>query len=317
MQGVILAAGRGKRLYPITVTRSKAMQPVAGKPIVERVMDLLVANGVGDFVLVISSDDKDITRYFQKDSDIEADVRFIYQVERKGMAHALMTAAPLIGEDFILSACDNLVAEADVARLVRFWQTTPKPNAILTLMPVESERIRSGATVGLDGSWITHIIEKPRPEEILSNFASLPLYLFSPRIFDYLPEVPLSARGEYELQDAIQMLIARDGQVGSVVVDRRLTLTNAADLLAINRDYLMRDAGPPHLEPHSVGPNTQLVTPLRIEQDASIGRDCIIGPNVYVEGGCHIGNDVTLRDAVVLRGARVADGETRAGQVVV
>jgi len=311
-----LAAGQGKRLHPITVTRSKAMQPVAGKPIVERVMDLLAANGVSDFVLVISPDDKEITQYFQKDSDLEADVRFVYQVERKGMAHALMAAAPLISEDFILSACDNLVAEADVAQLVRFWQTTPRPNAILTLMPVAPERIRSGATVGLDGPWITRIIEKPRPEEILSDLASLPLYLFSPRILDYLPEVPLSARGEYELQDAIQMLIARDGRVGSEVVDRRLTLTDAADLLAINHDYLMRDAGSPHLKPHSVGPNTQLITPLRVEQDVCIGRDCIIGPNVYVERGCHIGNGVTLRDAVVLRSARVADGETKINQVV-
>ena len=75
MQAVILAAGRGTRLYPITKTRTKAMCPVAGKPIVERVMDTLVANGISEFILVISPDDSDITEYFTHKSTIDARVR--------------------------------------------------------------------------------------------------------------------------------------------------------------------------------------------------------------------------------------------------
>jgi glucose-1-phosphate thymidylyltransferase len=78
MQGVILAAGHGSRLQPITLTRSKAMVPVLGKPIVERVMEHLLANGVQDFVLVVSTRDRHITRYFRRESKIEADVRFVY-----------------------------------------------------------------------------------------------------------------------------------------------------------------------------------------------------------------------------------------------
>ena len=64
MQAVILAAGRGTRLYPITKTRTKAMCPVAGKPIIERVMDTLIAYGISDFILVISPDDSEIVGYF-------------------------------------------------------------------------------------------------------------------------------------------------------------------------------------------------------------------------------------------------------------
>jgi glucose-1-phosphate thymidylyltransferase len=165
MQGVILAAGQGKRLQPLTLTRSKAMAPIAGQPIVARVMELLTHNGVRDFVLVVSPDDREIERYFRREADLEAEVRFVYQAERKGMAHALLQAAPLITGDFVLSACDNLVTEADAARLFAFWQTTPAPTAALTLMPTTVERIRSGATVGMDGPWITRIIEKPRPEK--------------------------------------------------------------------------------------------------------------------------------------------------------
>ncbi len=317
MQGVILAAGKGSRLHPITISRSKAMLPILGKPIVERVMELLLANGVDDFILVVSPEDYDITQYFQQEAAFPAEVRFVYQVERMGMAKALQCAAPLITEDFVLSACDNLVTAADVGRLMAFWQTEPQPNAILTLMPIARERISSTGIVALAGPWITRIVEKPTPEEAPSNISSLPLYVFSTRILTYLPEVTPSPRGEYELQDAIQMLIRREGRVGGVMVERRLTLTNAVDLLALNREYLMHGDGRPQSEPHAVGPDTQLITPLYIEQGTVIGTRCVIGPNVYIERDCCIGDGVTLRDAVVLRGATVADGETIVDQVIV
>ena len=110
MQGVILAAGRGKRLRPITLKRSKAMAPVLGKPIVERVMEDLAALGVDEFVVVASPDDQELAHHFEQASELQARVRIVHQPERLGMAHALNCAAPLIRGDFILSACDNLVA---------------------------------------------------------------------------------------------------------------------------------------------------------------------------------------------------------------
>jgi NDP-sugar pyrophosphorylase family protein len=308
MQGVVLAAGHGIRLQPITRTRSKAMAPILGKPIVERVMDNLVANGVDDFVLVVSPDDHRITRHFREESEIEADVHFVHQPERLGMANALECAAPLISDDFVLSACDNLISAEDVGRLLAAWQASPSPSAVLTLMPVEPERWGSIGIVEMDGPWVTRIVEKPSPEEAPSNISSLPLYCFSRRILDYLPEVLPSPRGEYELQDAIQMLIQRDGRVRGVTVQRRLTLTNPGDLLTINRHYLASDQDLPQVAPRSVGRNTQLITPLCLERGTVIGDDCLIGPNVYVERDCRIGNRVALRNAIVLRGTVVPDG---------
>jgi glucose-1-phosphate thymidylyltransferase len=316
MQGVILAAGHGSRLQPITLTRSKAMVPVLGKPIVERVMEHLLANGVADFVLVVSTHDRHITRYFRRDSRIEADVRFVYQPERLGMANALHCAAPLIGEDFILSACDNLISPEHVGRMIEVWRSEPQPNGVLTLMPVESERLGSVGIVEMEGPWVRRIVEKPPPEEAPSNISSLPLYCFSRRILDYLPRVPCSPRGEYELQDAIQMLIENDGYVRGVTVTRRLTLTSPADLLALNRHYLLNGRDKPQLAPYTVGPNTTLITPLRIEGGTVIGRDCVIGPNVYVERDCRIGDGATVRNAVLLRESEVADGTVVEDQVV-
>ena len=316
MQGVILAAGKGSRLQHITLRRSKAMLPILGKPMVERVMLDLVANGVEDFILVVSPDDRYITHYFRRESDIKADVRFVYQPQRLGMANALACAAPLLAGDFILSACDNIVSAEHVGRMIDAWQWPSKPNALLTLMPVEPDRISSVGIVEMEGPWVKRIVEKPQPKEAPSNISSLPLYCFSPRILDYALQVRPSSRGEYELQDAIQMLVEREGHVGSVMCKRRLTLTNAADLLAINQHYLTSGSDRPQITPQTVGPSTQLVTPLRIESGTVIGANCVIGPNVYIERECRIGDGVTIRNAVLLSESVVPDGTTVADQVV-
>lgn len=317
LQGVILAAGKGSRLHPITTKRSKAMLPILGQPIVERVMEGLWDSGVDAFILVVSPDDEDIVDYFTHESPLGDHVSFVEQRERKGMAHALRQAVPHIHDTFVLSACDNLVSRDHVSALVSSHQSDLSRQATLSLMRVPAELIGRTGIVALDDGWtVTRIVEKPGPEEAPSDIASLPLYVFEPAILDYLADVLLSPRGEYELQDAIQMLIDGGGTVRGVLADSRLTLTNAQDLLSINQHYLLNGKQSPHLSPYTVGPNTQLITPLRVEQDTTIGADCIIGPNVYIERECTIGSNATIRDAVILRGAVVPTGSAIEGQVV-
>ncbi len=316
MQGIILAAGRGSRLYPLTGTRSKAMLPILGRPIVERIMEDMAANGIDDFVIVISPEDREIIQYFHSQSRFGSNVRFVYQPQRLGMADALGYAAPLITGDFVLSACDSLMAAADYRRMIGSWRTSRGLNALLAVMPVEPEKVSSVGVVEMDGPWVTRIVEKPALDEALSHTASLPLYCFSYAFLDYLPRVPVSKRGERELQDAIQMMIDHEGGVRGLFVDSRLTLTNPADLLMINRHYLAQDSDLPELSPRRVGPNTQLITPLYIESETFIGANCVIGPNVYVEWGCRIGEGATVRDSVLLREATVPDGQTVVGQIV-
>ena len=310
MQAVILAAGQGSRLHPITLNRSKAMLPILGKPMVERVMEDIVCNGISEFILVISPDDSQIKQYFEHESQLSIKIIFVIQPERRGMADALRYAAPFITSDFILSACDNLISVEHIKNILSRWHTDPRPNGILTLMPVTPDVIQHVGIVELEGQWLKRIIEKPSPDQAPTNIASLPLYCFSPRILDYLAEVKPSSRGEYELQDAIQMLIERDGAVCGVETAWRQTVTNAADLLAINKHYLIQGNQKPQLAPYSVGAETHLITPLHIEEGTIIGKQCLIGPNVYIERDCYIGNNVKIKNAVILRETRI-DNKTK------
>ena len=315
MQGVILAAGKGSRLHPITLKRSKAMLPIAGKPMVERVMETLRVNGVHEFVMLVSGDDSEIRRYFSAEALTDVDIQFVVQPQRLGMANALQLAGPYLRGPFVLSACDNLTPPGHVAALLA-QHGSRQADATLSLMEVDPALVSSTGIVEWDGDRVLRIVEKPTPAEAPSNISSLPLYVFSPRILGYLPEVKPSRRGEYELQDAIQMLIERDGQVTGVFTGNRLQLTNAADLLALNLHYLSIGSEPPHLAPLSIGPHTRLVTPLRIEEGTTIGPDCVIGPRVYIERDCRIGDGAYIEDAVILRGSVVEDGRQVVGEVV-
>jgi glucose-1-phosphate thymidylyltransferase len=284
---------------------------------IERVMDTLTHNGLQEFVLVVSPDDKAIYDHFTSHSRYADRVTWAYQAERHGMAHALQQAAPHIHGDFVLSACDNLVPEEHIAMMLRRFDHGAR--GVLSLMRIPIERSVSTGMVALNGDHgtgrITRIVEKPQPHESPSDISSLPLYVFASHLLDYLPLVKPSARGEYELQDAIQMLIDSGEVVAGVLTADRLTVTNAADLLKINLHYLAATGdrfvnGP-------IDPATNLIDPILIEAETSIGNRCTIGPAVYVESGAAIGHGVTLRESIVLRGAVVPDGAHIVQQVVV
>jgi NDP-sugar pyrophosphorylase family protein len=314
MQGIILAAGKGKRLHPITTQRTKAMAPVAGKPMVERVVDTLVENGIDELILLVSPDDQEIVPHFRR-TRTDLTIQFIVQPERLGMANALSLAAPYIHGPFMLSACDNLTPSGHVRELLAAHQQR-NANATLSLMAIDIAQAGSTGIVEWRDGWIRRIVEKPRPEEAPSNISSLPLYVFSPRILEHLSAVKPSPRGEYELQDAIQLLIEREGRVTGVLTESRNQLTNTADLLALNRHYLALNGNGEYVLATQIGAGTQIIPPVRIEADAVIGPACIIGPHVYVEQGARIGAGAQLAHAVVLRGTQVEAGRQITGEVV-
>jgi NDP-sugar pyrophosphorylase family protein len=314
MQGVLLAAGKGTRLHPLTLLRSKAIAPVAGRPLGARVADLLAAQGIGELIVVVSAQDAELRHYFASRANLEIPVRFVVQEERKGMAHALNLVASLLTGDFILSACDNLVTVEHIGKMVATHYQVGAL-ATLSLMPIDISHANKTGVVEWDAPFVRRIVEKPLPEEAPSNISSLPLYVFTPEILPLLPLVQPSARGEYELQDAIQMLIDRSGRVCGVLTQSRQQVTTAADLLALNMNYLNERPALIHCE--SPLPNgVEVIPPVVIEAGVEIGPGCKIGPRVYVEQGAAISANVTVSDALVLRGAEITAGCTVANEVV-
>lgn len=315
MQGVVLAAGKGTRLRPLTQTRTKAMSPVAGKPLVGRVVDTLTANGVDDLVMVVSPDDVAIRGYFDAGGAGDACVRYVVQTERLGMAHALGLAAPLLIGPFVLSACDNLVAPGHVGELIAV-QARHAAAAVLSLMPIDIALAPRTGVVVWEPPFVRRIVEKPRPADAPSNISSLPLYVFGRAVLDVLPRVQPSPRGEYELQDAIQMLIAETGAVLGVITDERRQVTDAADLLALNLDYLARMPDQQVVATTAAHVSVTFCPPVVVEDEVRIGPHAVIGPRVYLERGVCIGEQAQVADVVALTGACVPPGVTLSNRLI-
>ena len=313
MQAVILAAGMGTRLRPVTADRSKAMVPVLGRPLVERALLPFFENGVRDFVFVISPDDTEITRHFTERTSLDITARFVVQEERLGTAHALGIAAPFLRGRFAVSACDSLVDASHVRALLGEGDG---PDAVLSLLDVEPELVTRSAAVSFDGRTVRRIVEKPTRENAPSFTVSLPHYVFSPRLLDLLPRLEASSRGEYEIPDAIQGLIDAGSEVVGVRTKERLQVSSPEDLLKLTRQMFSGDSDSQPSDSTHVGQGHTFVEPLLVERGVVLGGGCEIGPEVFLESGCHIGHGAVVRRSIVLRGGRVARGETVEDMVV-
>ena len=305
-QSIILAAGKGTRLAPITNTRSKGMLPILGKPFLERIIRGMLSSGLRNFILVVNPEDHEFRQYFQKEFSLDVQIQFIDQDRQLGTAHALRLAAPHITGDFFLSACDSLVPEGEMNLLVSTWSRYPGSQGLLSLERIPQKDADKTGIVTLEGDKVSGIVEKPLPAEAPSNISSTPLYAFSSRILDFLSQLPISPRGEYELQGAIQMMIDEGQTVNGIFLKNRLTLTTAEDLLAINLDYLNAQAQRDRVVTKNIGSHTNLVEPVFIEEGVEIGSNCQIGPGVYIEKNVRIGDDVQLENVVVLRNTTIA-----------
>ena len=314
MQAVILAAGKGTRLRPVTAKRSKAMVPILGRPLAERALMPFVEHGISDIVFVISDDDAEIERHFTESTELDIDAQFVIQNERLGMAHALGLAAPLLSGKFVVSACDSLVSSSHVRQLL---DAADGADVVLSLLDVDPELVSRSAAVELDGDRVRRIVEKPTLDEAPSHTVSLSHYIFGPWLMDLLPQVEASARGEYEIQDAIQALIDAGGRVVGVRAAERRQVSTPEDLLGLTRDLLSSESDREGNRPEMVGRDTRFIEPVHIENGTQIGDGCEVGPEVFLESGCRIGDGAVVRRSIVLRRGRVEDGAKIEDQVVV
>lgn len=301
-QGLVLAAGAGKRLRPLSLTRSKALAPLCGRPMLAWVLDSLVATGIADLVVVVADPDDDVARWCRAwAAGRDLRLRLVVQPERLGMAHALRCAAPALVQRFIMHACDTIVAPGALAAQLQRHVDARAACSLCLEHVAGPEHIRKTAIVTPDGDRIRGIVEKPEPEDAPSDLSAMPIYLFEPEVLALLPAVRPSARGEYEIQDAISALIARDRPVHGWLVPERWQITDCADLLALNFEFLHRG------ETRRTAAAT-CHDPVWVGDDVACGAGCVLGPEAVIESGARLGAGAVVRRAVVLREAVVPDG---------
>ena len=281
MKAIIPAAGFGTRLRPLTFARPKPVLRVANKPIICHAIQTLCAAGVCDIGIVVSELTRQAIESAVKDLE-GVNIEYIYQNEMLGLGDAVRVARSWIGDsDFCVYLGDNLF-ERGVGSFIRTFHEQ-QADAVIALVEVEQPS-EFGVAVLDDRNRITRLVEKPRVPP--SNLAVAGLYCFRPAFFEYLEILQPSARGEYEITDAIAMQIDAGGRVlGERVQGWWKDTGKPQDLIDANR-LLLGDLRGCVLGSVS---DSRLTGEVVVEAGAVVKNSTILGP-VTIAAGAHIEN---------------------------
>jgi glucose-1-phosphate thymidylyltransferase len=215
MRAVVLAAGKGTRLKPLTDDKPKALVEVAGKPLIEHVFDSLVDLGLDEFVVVVGYFAEQIIERYG-DEYREIPITYAHQREQLGLAHALLQAEPYIDDDFVLMLGDNIFRANLGDVLNRQVEDRADAAFLVEEVPYE-EASRYGVCRTNEFGEIVELIEKP--DDPPSNLVMTGFYTFTPAIFHACHLVQPSDRGEYELPDAVDLLIQSGRTIDAIRLD--------------------------------------------------------------------------------------------------
>jgi len=215
MKAVVLAAGEGTRLRPLTEDKPKGMVEVAGKPILTHCFEQLAELGADEFVVVVGYLKQNIIDHYGDEFN-GIPITYAHQREQAGLAHALLTVEDQIDDDFMLILGDNIF-QANLEDVVKRQQEDRADAAFLVEEVPMEDASRYGVCDTNKYGEITDVVEKP--DDPPSNLVMTGFYTFSPAIFHACHLVQPSNRGEYEISEAIDLLIQSGRTIDAIPID--------------------------------------------------------------------------------------------------
>ncbi len=306
MQVIILAAGEGTRMRPLTHSTPKPMLPVGDRPLVAHTADAAIAAGAEELVFVVGYEGDTVRSHFG-DQYGGVPVNYATQDEQLGTAHAVRAAKEHITGPFAVLNGDDLYDRESMAAL---FSAGPAVASFRVDNPTDY------GVLSMDDEYVTGIVEKPTDPP--SDLVNAGAYVFPAEARDWL-DVPKSERGEHELTDVLASVIDRQS-VRSVVLDRWLGVGRPWELLEANEwklDGLDRDiAGEVHERAELRGSvvveeGATIDAGTVIEGPALIQAGASVGPNAYIRGAtlvgddCHVGNGVEIKNSVLMHDTNV------------
>jgi UDP-N-acetylglucosamine diphosphorylase/glucosamine-1-phosphate N-acetyltransferase len=310
LKAVIIAAGEGKRMRPLTYNKPKVMLPVAVKPILEHLLVEMKQAGIKEFVFVTGYREEKVKEYFGSGEKWGVNIEYVTQVNQAGTGDAVRTVEDLVDDSFLVVNGDIIISSGDIKAISESSGNT------MSLYIIDDPK--GLGTVEVEGGFTKRIHEKV--ENPPSNLANTGFYLFNRNIFKAIAQTSLSQRGEYELTDSIQWLVDNNIKVGYRELERWMDTSYPWDLLTAN-EYLLADLNSDihgEIEENvvikgsiKVGKGSVIRAGSYISGPVVIGEDCVIGPNCYIRAstsignGCHVGAAVEIKNSIIMNGSKV------------
>lgn len=289
MKAVILAAGQGTRLRPVTLTMPKPLVPVANRWLITYAIDVLKTAGLKDIGIVVNSMESPIVKNLGNGDILDVNIEYIIQQEQKGLAHAIGLCRDFVGDEpFTVFLGDNIFQDKMTTLLSSFAESSD--DAAIVLGEV-SDPTRFGIAE-IDNGKIIGVVEKPKDPP--SNLAIAGVYLFRSSIFDAISRIKPSWRNELEITDAIQVLISDDNAVASYKLDGWWIDAGKPDAIVMANQLVLEDL------PYTPAPENSD----QIEGDCDVSHRVIIGKNSkiidsVVRGPVIIGDNTIIRNSYV------------------
>ena len=315
MKAVILAAGEGVRLLPITATRPKHMIKIGGKPILEHCLEALKKSGITEVSIVIHYLGKSIRDYLGDGAKFGLKLDYIEQPSILGTGNAAGMAEPYVDDKFVLVYGDLLFSEDALKHIIRVFETE-HPDAAMAVTPVEKPE-NFGIVELENARKVKRIVEKPALGEVNSKLANAGLYIFSAEIFKTIKKIKSSVRGEIELTDAISLMIEDKKTVCAAEIPKNdwFDVGQLWDLLEANVWVLKRMEhkvlGTVEEGAHLLGPVTVAKTarlrsgayiegPSFIDEGADVGPNCYIRPSTSIGRSARVGNACEIKNSIIM-----------------
>jgi len=297
---IVPLAGKGTRLLPLTRRVPKPLVKVAGRPVMDYVMDTVKGFDVEELIVITGHLKEDVERYIRSHYPIPP--RFIEQRTLDGTAGAIDLARPYVDQDVLIIFVDTLF-DADLS-IIR----TVDADGIIWAKEVEDYQ-RFGVVVTDANGYMQRIVEKP--DTPISKLANIGLYYIRDwqALFDGIAHTmrgPAGKGGEFYLTDAFQYMIDHGRRIYTAEVGGWYDCGKVDTLLETNRHLL--DTGRAR-RPRALGPNVTIREPVYIEDGVTV-QHSTIGPNVTIETGSAITGS-TIADSVLGRDVRVTGATVR------
>ena len=301
MKAVILAAGKGTRMRGLCDELPKPLLPVANRPVLTHTLGQMEAAGV-DAVLLVVGHRAQLVRSALGRRCGGVALDYVVQGDPRGTGQATALAEQFAaGEPFVMMFGDIVTSARHLPDIVGIYRHE-RPAALLSVRYFRDPA--SGGAVYVERDRVVRIVERPQPGETTTHYINAGICVFPPAIFDLLRQVGLSPRGEYELTDAIRMLLDAGEAVRAYDLKGFwVNLTDPAAYLEAQRELLVEMEPPPP----AVAGGVDVVGPVVVSPGCQVAA-CRLGPHVSVGAGCSIGAGAEVRDAVLMAGATVGAG---------
>ncbi len=290
MKVVLPVAGKGTRLRPHTHTKAKSLVNVAGKTVLEHIIERLLAIDVDDFIFITDDNGQQVENFMQSKFP-ELKCHYLVQKERLGPAHAVALAAPVIedGDDLLVVFNDTIF----VTDLGQIPQLCAEADGLIYSKEVEDYQ-RFGVNV-VNNGYIVDMVEKP--DTPVSKLAQVGLYYLKDgagfiRAIEQTIAAGETVKGEYYLPAVFMRMIADGLKLKAPEIDAWLDCGKPETLLETNQ-FLLK--GRHHV--HGESTNTVFIEPVHVGKGAVV-KNSIIGPNVSIAAGSVIENSV-IRNSII------------------